>query len=118
MRTVLCALAVAALAGCATRTMEQDIAAAPNIELCEAAMYAGPKLAQAVQPEIQRRGLNCRDLDSAIQFRQQQRAIAAGSRQPVPVYTPYQVPVPPPVGSRQTTCTSQVVGNQVQTVCR
>lgn len=117
MRALPLVFALAVLPGCGTqRTLEQDIAAASNIDLCEVYLYGTPAMTEVTTPEVIRRNIDCRQLDQAIVQRQQLRAQAAN--RPVPTYTPYQIPMPPPIQSRQTTCTSQRIGNQVQTICR
>lgn len=113
MRIALIGLALLA-AGCATRTLEQEIAMASNVDLCEVFLYGNQNMTDTVRPEVFRRNINCRDFEAAIQHRQQLRAISAS--RPAPVYTPYQLPAPPT--SPRTTCTTERVGNTLQTVCR
>ena len=122
MRTML--LAPLLLAGCAAQpTITERVMAASDIDVCEAAFYGPAAVKTAVAVEIEHRRLNCQAMLPLIQARHQQdaqmRAQALGvllgrpSYQPAPAMQPYQMQVP-----KTTNCTSQWVGNQVQTVCR
>ena len=114
-----------ALAGCATQPqvpIEQLIANASNAELCEAAFYAAPQVAQPSQAEAQRRGVNCQEHMPAIaaQRAQQEASRAAAAQimlQRRQAIQPIQMPIPVYQPRRQTNCTSQVIGNQVHTNC-
>jgi hypothetical protein len=120
--------AVLALAGCAsqpqaaavlTPEVAQNMSAAT---LCLGISTFRPGNAVVAQQEIERRGINCADHAQAVQALQQQRAQADAQatqlllRQQPNQYQP--LPIPPPIRPQQTTCTTQRVGNQLQTVCR
>jgi hypothetical protein len=110
--------AALALAGCATQpTLEQWLAAASNVDLCEAILYGPGDRAHIPQGEASRRGINCQDYLPAIIQAQQNRAQAAQILlgRPAIQHTPLQ---PYQMQKPQTTCTTQRIGNQLQTVCR
>jgi hypothetical protein len=117
MRLMILA-AAAALAGCATQpTFDQRLAAASNVDVCEAALFGPGDQAPRVQGEANRRGINCQDYMPAIIQAQQNRAQAAQILlgRPAMQHTPLQ---PYQMQKPQTTCTTQRIGNQLQTVCR
>jgi hypothetical protein len=98
---------------------------APTVQLCEAVYYAQPAVGQRARLEAERRGINCTDYMAAVvQLRQEREAQRAQAAQillnrPAYQYQPYQVPMPAPIQApRQTICTTQRFGDQLQTVCR
>ena len=127
MRIALVALA--ALAGCASQplappmSLEERIAVASNMELCEAVFHAPPDVARPAEIEAQRRGVNCADYLQAVTTHRAQkeanRAMAAQilMQRQQPMIQPLQMPIPAIQPRRQTNCTSQVIGNQVHTNC-
>jgi hypothetical protein len=109
--------AVLVLAGCATQPPTRPVTSASNVELCEAVMYGQGDQVSIPQGEIARRGINCQDYMPAIMQAQQNRAQAAQILLSRPAPQPYQLQ-PYQMQQRQTTCTTQRIGNQLQTVCR
>lgn len=111
------ALACLALAGCATQSMEQAVAAASNIDLCEAVYYAPRELSVMSSQEQARRGIACTDYTQAIETRRMQRAAVAAQPRPVQQFQWQPQTLAPIQTQRQTVCNTVRIGNQLQTVC-
>lgn len=125
--------AVAALAGCAAPapqlTIDQIRARAPgasDYQICRTTMMApaGDAWNVVAQEEQRRRSLDCAPYAQAViaeEAARRQNALQAYQimQAAQPAYQPYQVqPLPaPPQPARQVNCTSQRIGNQVQTNC-
>lgn len=95
----------------------------PAADLCLGLSTFRPSNAAVARQEIDRRGINCQDHAAAMQALQQRRAQEdaillqrALMPQPTYQYKPYQLPMP--TTPRQTVCTTERIGNQLQTVCR
>jgi hypothetical protein len=118
---------IVALAGCASSPpplrylTPAEAQTMSVVDLCIGLGAFGPVSAQVASSELQRRGVNCADHAQAIQLTEQRRNAALGilmqqQRQAAPVYQP--APAVPYQTPPRTTCTSQWIGGQMQTVCR
>jgi hypothetical protein len=124
MRTVL--LCCLVLSGCASqqqppRELTPSTAMGMNAAtLCLGISTFRPGNAAVAQQEIERRGINCADHAMAVQALQQQRAQNDAQAMQLlmsrPSPQPYMLPMP--VQPQQTICTTQRVGDQLQTICR
>lgn len=115
MRTLIVVLAGAALAGCATQITHQQMQAMGTFQLCEALILGRVSPPDHFLNEVSRRGDNCNRYMPMIQARQQQRqaesdALFRASQQ---LLQQSQQPMP----NRIVNCSSNRIGNTVQTQC-
>lgn len=119
MRTMILATTIA-VAGCASAPPAPS--ELTNVQLCEAFFYAGEPYASQAGQEATFRGVRCVEYrDAVAQYRQAREAARRQAMQEALRYRPppitYQPVQPQPV-PRATYCTTQRIGNQLQTVCQ
>lgn len=114
----LAILAALVLAGCATQpTLDERVARAPNINLCEAVYYSPPDVAQAAGAEAARRGLDCQTMLPAIASQRASQDAAAAQILMQRQRTQRQAPAQAYQMPGRTNCVSQVIANQIHTSC-
>lgn len=113
----------AALAACQSAPTVQELqtalAGASELDLCKAVFLARREVAQLARAEAESRGLDCSPYANAIvqgaandEAARRAAAMQLLLNRPAPAQQPiYQI-------QQQTQCTSQWIGNQLQTICR
>lgn len=115
-------LSAVVLAGCASSGPRlltiSEAAQMPTATLCWGVSNFQPVNAVVAKTELESRGVDCRDHAAAVQAIDQRRAAALGILLQQPAPQPYQVQ-PYQIQPRPTVnCTSQRIGNTVQTNCQ